>query len=70
MAKKKNVKKKGKKQHRKSRKSQKWTSYKVNNGKIERVKKICVKCGSGVFMAEHDDRFTCGKCSYTIFKKE
>jgi len=31
--------------------------------------KFCPKCGAGVFMAEHKDRFTCGKCKYTEFKK-
>ncbi len=27
----------------------------------------CPKCGSR--MAEHKDRFACGKCKYTEFKK-
>ncbi|MCD6403782.1 MAG: 30S ribosomal protein S27ae, partial [Nanoarchaeota archaeon] len=26
-------------------------------------------CGPGVFLAEHKDRFSCGKCGYTEFKK-
>lgn len=26
--------------------------------------KFCPKCGSGVFMAQHKDRMTCGKCHY------
>lgn len=30
--------------------------------------KLCQKCG--LRMAEHSDRFTCGKCSYTEFKKQ
>jgi small subunit ribosomal protein S27Ae len=32
--------------------------------------RTCPKCGAGVFMAEHKDRFTCGKCSYTEFKSK
>ena len=25
-------------------------------------------CGEGVFMADHGDRFACGKCGYTEMK--
>jgi len=32
-------------------------------------KKTCPKCGPGYFMAEHKNRFACGKCGYTEFKK-
>ena len=28
----------------------------------------CPKCGQGVFMANHKNRWSCGKCSYTEFK--
>lgn len=66
--KKKTVKQKGKKLHTKAKPSKKWTAYKVENGKAVQVKKMCVKCGSGVFMAEHKNRHSCGKCWYTIFK--
>lgn len=68
MAKKKTVKQKGKKTHAKTNKSQKWKAFKIEDGKVNRIKRICVKCGSGVFMAEHKNRFSCGKCGYTIFK--
>jgi small subunit ribosomal protein S27Ae len=44
-------------------------AYKVEGGKVTRTRKHCPKCGPGVFMAEHDDRTTCGKCGYTEFKK-
>ncbi|MGQ4833496.1 MAG: 30S ribosomal protein S27ae [Candidatus Asgardarchaeia archaeon] len=40
--------------------------YKIENGKLIRLKKKCPRCGS--FMAEHKDRWACGKCGYTIFK--
>ncbi|MGB9732636.1 MAG: 30S ribosomal protein S27ae [Candidatus Micrarchaeia archaeon] len=29
--------------------------------------KFCPKCGSR--MAEHEDRYTCGKCGYTEWKR-
>tara|TARA_Y100000310_G_scaffold255534_1_gene263004 strand:- start:819 stop:1010 length:192 start_codon:yes stop_codon:yes gene_type:complete len=46
--------------------------YGAAQGKVERKNKFCTKCGSGVFLAKHKDRETCGKCSYTQFisKKE
>ncbi len=44
--------------------------YKVDNGKIKRVKKVCDRCGDGTFMAEHDNRWYCGKCGMTIWKKK
>ena len=28
----------------------------------------CVRCSHGVFMADHGDRYACGKCGYTQFK--
>ncbi|MHA1409396.1 MAG: 30S ribosomal protein S27ae [Candidatus Odinarchaeia archaeon] len=43
--------------------------YKIDGDKIVRLKKTCPRCGMGTFMAEHSDRFSCGKCGWTIFKK-
>ncbi len=43
--------------------------YKVEGTKIVRERRFCPKCGPGVFLAEHEDRFTCGKCRYTEYKK-
>jgi len=42
--------------------------FKVEGDKINRVRKHCPKCGPGVFIAEHKDRYSCGKCGYTEFK--
>lgn len=42
--------------------------YAVSDAKLERKRKNCPKCGPGVFLAEHKDRTTCGKCGYTEFK--
>jgi small subunit ribosomal protein S27Ae len=33
-----------------------------------RKRPFCNRCGRGYFMADHGDRYTCGNCSYTIFK--
>ena len=40
------------------------------DGKLERKKRNCPKCGPGVFLAEHGNRNSCGKCGYTEFKKK
>jgi ubiquitin-small subunit ribosomal protein S27Ae len=42
--------------------------FKVEGNKINRIRKHCPKCGPGVFIADHKDRFSCGKCGYTEFK--
>lgn len=41
----------------------------ISGGKLERTKQYCPKCGVAVFLAEHNDRISCGKCGYTEFKK-
>lgn len=46
----------------------KYQFFKVEGNSINRVRKYCPKCGPGVFIAEHKDRFSCGKCGYTEFK--
>ena len=45
-----------------------WKFFKVAGDKVERKGKICPKCGNAVFMAEHKNRYTCGKCAYTEMK--
>jgi len=44
--------------------------YKVEGDQVVRSKTKCPKCGDGVFLAEHKDRTSCGKCGYTEFKKK
>jgi len=39
-------------------------NYNISGGKIERKNRSCPKCGPGVFMANHSNRLTCGKCGY------
>lgn len=48
--------------------SKRWEAYKVEGDTLSRIKKTCIKCGDGYFMAEHKNRYTCGKCHYTEFK--
>jgi ubiquitin-small subunit ribosomal protein S27Ae len=38
--------------------------YKVSGDKLERASRFCPKCGPGIFMANHKDRYTCGHCGY------
>ena len=39
-------------------------NYEVAGDKVKAKNKSCPKCGSGVFMANHKTRWTCGKCGY------
>ena len=59
-----------KKENKKTLRMKKSSYYKVEGDKITRLRKSCLKCGSGVFMAEHKDRHTCGNCGYTEYKKQ
>jgi small subunit ribosomal protein S27Ae len=43
--------------------------YEVSGDTIKTKKSVCPRCGNGVFLAEHSDRQSCGKCGYTEFKK-
>ena len=44
--------------------------YKVDDdGKVTKLRRECDNptCGAGVFLANHKDRFYCGKC-HTVYK--
>lgn len=43
--------------------------YQIEGGAVKRLRRACPKCGPGVFLAEHANRFACGNCGYTEFKK-
>lgn len=43
--------------------------YEIESEKLTRKRRFCPRCGPGVFLAEHQDRFSCGKCGYTEIKK-
>jgi len=55
----------------KGKKSRKgvWRLYESKEGSLKRRSRFCPRCGPGFFMAEHEDRSTCGKCHYTEFKR-
>ncbi len=44
--------------------------YEIKDGKLERKRPFCNRCGRGYFMADHGDRYTCGHCGFTIFKSQ
>jgi len=39
-------------------------NYEVSGADLKRKNKFCPKCGSGVFLAQHKNRLSCGKCHY------
>jgi small subunit ribosomal protein S27Ae len=53
---------------KKKEKNKIWEKYEIKNGKLIRKKRFCPRCGPGTFMAEHKERYTCGKCSYVEYK--
>ncbi|MBI2077410.1 MAG: 30S ribosomal protein S27ae [Euryarchaeota archaeon] len=46
----------------------KRSHYKVEGGRVVRGRRFCPKDGPGVFLADHKDRWSCGKCGYVEFK--
>ena len=44
--------------------------YKVEGDKVSRARPICERCGPGYFMADHQDRYTCGHCGFTRYKQK
>jgi ubiquitin-small subunit ribosomal protein S27Ae len=38
--------------------------YEVKGETLQRTRKTCPKCGPGIFLAEHADRRSCGRCGY------
>ena len=53
-----------KKQLKPKRSVKPHTLYNVKGDSVERKRKSCPKCGPGIFLAQHKDRVTCGKCGY------
>jgi len=43
--------------------------YKVEGAKVTRLRPTCERCGPGYFMANHQDRYTCGHCGFTRYKQ-
>ena len=69
-------KKKSQKERRKNKSKKKhtkvqiWKLYKVENGKVIRLRKTCPRCGDGTFLAEYKNRTYCGKCGWSQIRKE
>jgi len=55
---------------KKKSESQIYSFYDISKEKGTRKKRDGLRCGKGVFMAEHKDRSTCGKCGFTEFKQK
>jgi len=47
-----------------------FTRYKVDATGLTRLRPYCERCGTGYFMADHGDRFACGHCGFTRYKRE
>ncbi|MDP7080368.1 MAG: 30S ribosomal protein S27ae [Candidatus Undinarchaeales archaeon] len=45
-------------------------AYSLDGEKLKRNNKPCPRCGDGVFLAKHADRFHCGRCGYTEYGKK
>jgi small subunit ribosomal protein S27Ae len=45
-----------------------FTLYKIEQEKCVRLRPTCERCGTGYFMADHGNRFTCGHCGFTRYK--
>ena len=59
-----------KKQRKKKATSAVWKNYEVKDNKLVRKNSWSLKAGTGVFMANHKDRKTCGQTGYTEFKSK
>ena len=46
-----------------------FSHYRTESEKLERLLPFCERCGPGYFMADHGDRYTCGHCGFTRYKK-
>jgi len=46
-----------------------YTRYKVDAAGLTRLRPYCERCGPGYFMADHGNRFACGHCGFTRYKR-
>jgi small subunit ribosomal protein S27Ae len=54
--------------NQKKREKKIFSLYNIENDKITRLRPTCERCGVGYFMADHGDRYTCGRCGFTRYK--
>jgi ubiquitin-small subunit ribosomal protein S27Ae len=59
------------KPEKKAKKEEKgiYSIYKIECDKVARLRPTCERCGPGYFMADHNERFTCGHCGFTRYKR-
>ena len=46
-----------------------YTRYKIDDKGLTRLRPYCERCGQGYFMADHGNRFSCGHCGFTRYKR-
>ena len=46
-----------------------YTLFKVEQDKVVRLRPTCERCGPGYYMAQHADRYTCGHCGFTRYRR-
>ena len=49
---------------------ERYKLFTLDNNSVDKSNRYCPKCGEGVFLADHNNRRSCGKCGYTEFKKK
>ncbi|MEK6970352.1 MAG: 30S ribosomal protein S27ae [archaeon] len=52
------------------KKTSKSSLYAITGHDIKRSKRACPKCGPGVFLAQHENRESCGNCGFLEWKKK
>jgi small subunit ribosomal protein S27Ae len=63
------VEKTGKREKKRRKEKGVHAMYKVENEKVTRLRPTCERCGPGYFMGDHVDRYTCGHCGFTRYKR-
>ena len=63
------VEKDGKKEKAKKQEKGAHALYKIEGNKVVRTRPTCERCGTGYFMGDHSDRYTCGHCGFTRYKR-
>jgi small subunit ribosomal protein S27Ae len=60
---------KAKKEKKKRKEKGAHALYKIEGDKVARLRPTCERCGTGYFMGDHNDRYTCGHCGFTRYKR-
>jgi small subunit ribosomal protein S27Ae len=60
---------KAKKEKKKKEEKGAHALYKIEGEKVARLRPTCERCGTGYFMGDHNDRYTCGHCGFTRYKR-